>query len=85
LITNYGFNSFGNEVFTNLLLFIAIKISPDLEALILRELAARYTSNFIGAASRLNTDFLSIQGKKSPTNQDMKTDILQSLKTPVAS
>jgi hypothetical protein len=52
---------------------VAIKGSPDLEALILREVIARYTANFIGAASRLKVELKEIQGSRLAANQDAKS------------
>jgi hypothetical protein len=36
LIKNYSYNSFGNAVFTRLMLVVAIKSQPNLEGLLLR-------------------------------------------------
>jgi hypothetical protein len=69
LIKNYSFNSFGSEVFTNLLLFASIKSSPDLEAMILREVIARYINNFADAAKALEIPFSSLSWKSNSANK----------------
>ena len=50
MIQNYNYNSFGNDIFTKVMFWVAVSISPDIEALIIEEVMMRYPMLFYYAS-----------------------------------